>query len=321
MSHGDSIINAFLKEPDQTLSGGEIARRLGISRTAVWKNIKNLQREGYKIEISPRKGYALKALTPRPLEREIKRGLQTKSFGRRVFYHEKIDSTNNTAKELARRGEEEGTVVLAEEQSIGRGRLDRSWDSPKGGIFMSLILRPEIHPAKINGLTLLFGLAVVKAIRILGNLEVELKWPNDIVFKDKKLGGILSEMEGEVERINFVVIGIGIDANCDASVDIPTTSLKKEIGREINIVELVKEILRQGEELYDRFKSGSKEFLREYKESSSTIGKDVKIVQPKRTLVGKTVDFDTDGALLLRLSDGSLEKVISGDCIHLRCCF
>jgi BirA family biotin operon repressor/biotin-[acetyl-CoA-carboxylase] ligase len=318
MSHGDSIINAFLEESDQTLTGGEIAKLLEISKAAVRKNIKTLQLEGYRIEVSPGESYTLTALTPRPLERELKRGLRTKSFGRRVFYYEKVDSTNNKAKELARGGEEEGTVVLAEEQSQGRGRLGRSWDSPKGGLFMSIILRPKLHPTKINGLTLLFGLAALRAIRMVGNLKVELKWPNDIVIENKKFGGILSEMEGGVERINFVVIGIGIDANCDVSVDIPTTSLKKEIGGDVDTVELVKEILKQGEDLYDKFKSGSTEFLVEYKKNSSTIGRDVEVVQPKRTLVGRAVDFDSSGALLLRLGDGSHEKVLSGDCIHLR---
>lgn len=318
MSHSDLIIDALLDEPKRTLSGEALAKRLGVSRTSVWKHIKTLQREGYGIEVLKGRGYRLKMMTSRPLEREIRRGALTKRFGQRVFYYEKIDSTNNAGKELARGGEKEGALVIAEEQLNGRGRLDRSWESPKGGVFMSLIMRPDLHPTKLTRLTLLSGVAVARAIKSLYGLEVKLKWPNDIYVEDKKVGGILSEMEGEAERVNFVVVGIGIDANCDVSVNIPTTSLKKETGGEVSIIKLVQEILKEMESLYEAFMRGSLAFLEEYKELSHTLRRDVKIVRLKDTILGRAVDVDSEGALVLRLADGSYEKVISGDCIYLR---
>ncbi|MFQ5800597.1 MAG: biotin--[acetyl-CoA-carboxylase] ligase, partial [Candidatus Hydrothermarchaeales archaeon] len=309
MSHSDLIIGAFLDDPKRTLSGEALARRLGVSRTSVWKHIKALQEEGYRIEVLKGRGYRLKGLSARPIEREVKRGLLTERFGQRVFYYEKIGSTNDVVKELARRGEKEGTLVIAEEQLNGRGRLDRSWESPRGGVFMSLIMRPNLHPTELTRLILLSGVAVARAIKSLYGLDGRLKWPNDIFYEDKKLGGILSEMEGEAERVNFVVVGIGIDANCNVSVDIPTTSLKKETGREINIIKLVQEILKEVESLYEAFMKGSLAFLEEYKELSHTLGRDVKIVRLKDTIVGRAVDIDSNGALVLRLPDGSYEKV------------
>jgi BirA family biotin operon repressor/biotin-[acetyl-CoA-carboxylase] ligase len=318
MSHSDYIINTLLDEPEKTLSGGEFAKRLGVSRTAVWKRVKALQKEGYEIEVLKGKGYRLNKLTSKPVEREITRGLLTKKFGQRVVYHDEVDSTNEIAKELARKGEKEGALVIASEQSKGKGRLDRVWESPKGGVFMSLILNPDIHPKAASKLTLLSGLAVIRAIKSLYDLDAKLKWPNDIILNDKKLGGVLSEMEGEAERVNFVVVGIGIDANCEVSVDMPTTSLKEEIGREVDIIQLVRETLKQFEVLYNEFIVGSSEFLEDYKKNSHTLGRDVKIMQPKGSIIGKAVDVDEDGALVIRLGDGSYETVLSGDCVYLR---
>ncbi len=317
MAHSDSIVDFLLKEPDRTLSGGELGRRIGISRTAVWKNVQALQKEGYKIEVRKGRGYKLNALTSTPVAREIKRGLSTKILGRTSFYYEEVESTNNIAKELAREGSAEGTLVIAGVQTKGRGRLDRAWESPVGGIYLSLILRPGIHPSSIARLTLLSGLAVVRAVKSLYDLKVWLKWPNDLVISDTKLGGILSEMEGEAENVNFVVIGIGINANRNVTVDIPSTSIKAEIGREVDIIGLVQEILKELERLYLEFLEGSTTFLDEYKKSSNTLGRAVEIQGRDKTITGRALDIDSDGALLLQMSDGTIEKVLSGDCIHL----
>ena len=318
MSQRDLIVNALLEEPKKTISGEDLAKRLSISRTSVWKNIKALQKEGYEIKVLKARGYRLKNLTKRPLEREVKRGLYTKRFGNRVFYYEEIDSTNNAAKELARKGVENGALVIAGRQSKGRGRLERRWKSPEGGLYASIVLRPDIHPSRLTAVALLFGLAIVKAIKSLHNLDVKLKWPNDVLYKDKKLAGVLTEMEGEADKVNFIVVGMGINANTDVSVDIPATSLKRETGAEVNLVALLQETLWQAEGLYEGFIKDPTAFLDEYKEHCQTLGRDVKIVQPSRILVGRGVDIDKDGALVLCLPDGSYEKVLSGDCIHLR---
>jgi BirA family biotin operon repressor/biotin-[acetyl-CoA-carboxylase] ligase len=318
MSHGDVIIDLFLQEPERILSGEDIARRLGLSRTSVWKNIKTLQKEGYKIEAFKGRGYKIKGLTEKPIEREVKRELNTKRIGRDVIYHDTVKSTNDIAKELARRGGKEGTVVVAAEQSKGRGRLNRTWRSPRGGVFMSILLKPDLHPGALSRLTLLSGLAVVRAIKSLYGLAVELKWPNDLIVKDRKLGGILSEMEGEAQRVNFVVIGIGLNANTKVSINTPTTSIKELIGGEVELVQLIREILTHFEQLYEGFLSGSLAFIEEYKDISHTLEKDVKIIQQGGVIIGRAVDIDEDGAMVLRLADGSYQKVLSGDCVTLR---
>jgi BirA family biotin operon repressor/biotin-[acetyl-CoA-carboxylase] ligase len=318
MSHKDYIINALLESLKKPISGQELASRFQISRTSIWKNIQSLKHEGYIIEVVGRKGYVLKNLTTLPIEREIKRNLHTKRFGKRVFYYNKTESTNNLAKELARTGLSEGVVVIASEQTGGRGRLDRTWESPEGGIFLSIVLRPQTDMSNITKLTLLSGLAVVKAIRLLYNLDVLLKWPNDIFIEGKKLGGILTEVEGETERVNFIVVGIGINANSSVNVDVPTTSLKNEIRKDVHLTNLIQKILEQMEALYLDYSSDSSKFLEEYKQYSNMLGKEVKVVQPRKTIMGKAVDIDGDGALILRLVDGSYESIVSGDCIFLR---
>jgi BirA family biotin operon repressor/biotin-[acetyl-CoA-carboxylase] ligase len=317
MAPTDSIVDFLLKEPDRTLSGGELGSRLGISRTAVWKKVQALQKEGYEIEVRKGKGYKLKAVTSKPVPREISRGLLTKSFGRTSFYCQEVDSTNNVAKALAREGSADGTLVIASAQTKGRGRLDRAWESPEGGIYMSLILRPNIHPSSVTRLTLISGLAVVKAVKSLFDLEVGLKWPNDILVNGKKLGGILSEMEAEADKVDFAIVGIGIDANCDVAVGIPSTSIKSEVGNEIDIISLVQEILKDMEGLYFEFLEESITLLDDYKKNCQTLGKIVEIQGHGKTITGRAVDIDSDGALLLQMSDGRVEKVLSGDCIHL----
>jgi BirA family biotin operon repressor/biotin-[acetyl-CoA-carboxylase] ligase len=314
----DLIINVLLEEPEQIVSGETIARRLNVSRTGVWKNITALQKEGYEIEVLKGRGYKLNRLTHLPVEREVQRNLKTKKLGKKVFYINRAGSTNDVAKELARKGGEEGTLVIAGEQSKGRGRLGRNWTSPEGGLFMSLILRPNIPPVKLTSLTLISGLAVVKAIRSLYDLDVELKWPNDVMFQEKKLGGILTELEGEAEMVKFVVAGLGLNANCEVFLDIPTTSLRKELWAEVRITGLVQEILRHLEKLYEKFLEGFEGLLDEYKKYSQTLWKNVKIVQPKGSISGRAVDIDQDGALILRLADGSHERILSGDCQLMR---
>ncbi len=213
MSYGDFIITALLEAPENRLSGEELGRRLGVSRTSVWKNIKSLVGEGYEFEFLRGKGYRLKRLTTLPIEREVKRGLSTKILGRTIYFYPEVDSTNNVAKGLAREGEPEGAVVIACSQTGGRGRVGRVWASPEGGVYMSVILTPRVHPSQIGALTLLSGLAALKSVKSLYAVGVGLKWPNDIVVGDKKLGGVLCEMESEAQNVNFIVVGIGFHSH------------------------------------------------------------------------------------------------------------
>ncbi len=318
MPLGDFIVNTLLESKGQTVSGEKLANRFKVTRTAVWKSVKSLQKEGYNITIEKRRGYRLNKLTKRPIEREIKRGLATERLGQKVHYFDTVDSTNNAAKELARTGALEGTVVVALTQTMGRGRHNRIWESPKGGVYMSVVLRPGLHPKDLTRLTLLSGLAVATALNSLYDIKVRLKWPNDLMLNSRKLGGILSEMEGEAQKVNFVIVGIGLNANTDIKVDIPTATVKKVIEKEVDLVLIIKEVLKYLERLYDEFLKNPTGFLKEYREISHTLRRDVEISLETEVIRGNAVDIDSDGALELRLPDGSYTKILSGDCRYLK---
>ncbi len=318
MTHCDTIVEILLEARGEPISGSELGRKLGISRTAVWKNIHILRSEGYEITVEKGRGYILKAVSQSPVAREIMRGLKTKWLGRDISYFKQVDSTNRAAKELARKGGEHGSIVVAEVQTQGRGRLGRRWESPKGGIYMSIILKPDMHPTQITLLTLLSGVVVIRTIQRICKLDVGLKWPNDIMVSDKKLGGVLCEMEGESERVDFVVIGIGIDANCDASVDIPTTSLRAETGGDVDITRIIQVILEEFEVVYSKFQIEPAGFLPEYKSYCLTLGRSVLAQGLKLSVSGRAVDVDESGSLLVELESGSVERVVSGEIIHLR---
>jgi len=318
MSNRDSIIETLINARGATISGETLASSSGVSRTTIWKDIRLLIKEGYDIEIKKGKGYRLLKLTNDPLEREIKRGLSTEIFGTSVIYFPELESSNDFLKNLGRDGANEGTIVVAKKQTKGRGRMGREWVSPDGGIYMSILVRPQIHPSEIVKLTLLTAVAIVKTLQELYNLNAKIKWPNDIMINDKKVAGVLSEMEAEAEKANFVVIGIGIDVNCDVEVEYPTTSLKEELGKTIDLTSLIQGLLIRFEDYYREFKINQETFLKEYKQNSGTIGRKVKVTGLKDEIEGTAVDIDMDGGLMVRTESGDVEKILSGDCIYLR---
>mgnify|MGYP005854140893 CR=1 FL=1 len=237
------------------------------------------------------------------------------------FYE--VDSTNDVAKQLALQGAPEGTAVISEIQRKGRGRKGREWFSPKGGVWMSVILRPKVDPSQAAPITLIAGLAVAKTLSKLYNLECRLKWPNDVLINEKKVCGVLTEISAEMGRINYIVTGIGINANIDID-SFPggfrnsATSLKNELNRDILRDELVKRLLEEFEELYKIFqKQGFSELKEEWKKSASTIGRKVRIITDSRATEGIARDIGENGELFVE-AQGSMEKIISGDCIHLR---
>lgn len=317
----DKILNHLYK--GEYVSGRELASLFKVSRTAIWKGVNSLRELGYVIDSLPKKGYLLKAPPDLLLPYEIRRGLKARLLGRRIEHYDQVSSTNDIAKELAEKGVPEGTVVIAETQTTGKGRLGREWFSPEGGVWLSVVLRPGVSPDEVPRVALLLGVAVARTLSAFG-VDSKLKWPNDVLVGGKKVCGILTEMDAELERVNFVIAGIGINVNNKVE-DFPeefrksATSLVTEQGKEVPRAALVRLLLEELEEAYGLFTRGNfQAVLGEWRSLSGTLGRKVKIITHGKTLTGVAVDVDEEGALLLTLKDGSPARVLSGDCIHLQ---
>ncbi len=313
----------FLREKEY-VSGEVLAKKLGISRVAIWKQIQKLKDKGYKITSDQNLGYCLVSHPDLLLPQEIQRGLSTNHIGKKIYYFPELKSTNIIAKEKVLHGAEgidEGTLIIAERQSAGKGRLGREWFSPAGGIWLSIILYPRLSPSYISRITLMTAVAVVRAIKICTQIESQIKWPNDILINEKKVCGILTEMSAELDIINWVVVGIGINANIDHQ-DFPkdiqenTISLKEVSGKEISRVKLVKDFLREFKRYYEILKR--REFfsiLKEWKLNSHTLGRKIRVDMGEKIITGEAVDINEEGALILKKEDGELVKIISGTII------
>ena len=315
------ILTILLNNQDSFVSGEDISQELGVSRTAVWKNIGQLKETGFKIQSVSNKGYRLTSLVDKFEPALVQHYLTTKNFGRALEVHETISSTNSRAKELAQSGAAHGTLVVAERQSSGRGRLGRSWESPEGlGLWMSLILRPSFPPRFAPRMTVLAGLAVVQAISRITGLEAFIKWPNDIIINSKKLCGILTEMQADPDLIDYIVLGIGMNVNTQKE-DFPielrdsATSLKLEKGEHIDRCKLLVELLAVFEDLDNRYlKTGDfSEILNEYKEKCITLGRTVRVTGPTEAFEGTAVDLTDDFELIVETKSGESRKVFSGD--------
>lgn len=318
----DDKILIFLKQyGDGYVSGEELSDALSISRTAVWKHIEKLREEGYDIMASPHLGYRLVSVPDRLTEFEIKWQLKTEIIGRRIYYYRDTDSTNDVASKLAASGEPEGTIVIAEYQTKGRGRLGRKWISPRGkGAYLSIILRPHILPNEVSRITLLASLSVAKTIRETVNLPALIKWPNDIMINNQKTSGILIEMNGEIDKVNFVIVGIGININTKREL-LPegATSLAEEKKEEVARLEFVRALLRNFERYYKIFNQGRiSGILKEYKQLSAILDREVEVNYHNRVISGRAIDVDNEGALILRLDSGFHERVLAGDVVMLR---
>ena len=317
----DKILNIFRSSNGEFISGEEISEKLKITRAAVWKHIEQLRKEGYEITGEPHVGYRLTGTPDKLIPEEISHGLGTKAIGKKIYSYETTDSTMDVAHKLARSGSPDGTVVFSESQMKGRGRMGRHWVSPKGkGIYFSPILRPDVAPAEASKITLMSAVAVALAIRKITHLGALIKWPNDIMINDHKACGILTEMSAEVNTVNYIVLGIGVNVNT-AKADLPkeATSLKHETGEEIPRVELAQEILRELERQYNIFKEkGFKKIIDEWKGLSHTLGEEVKIVCQNRKIEGTAVDLDASGALVVRTDNGFTEHITAGDVVMVR---
>src|SRR5660397_28687 len=322
MTIKDKILEKLIKNKGKSISGEQLASELSVSRTAIWKHIKVLKDEGYMINSSTNIGYSLNETPDMLTSGEIKAGLRTKVIGKDIKYFKETESTNIIAREIAS-SVDEGTVVIAESQTSGRGRLGRKWISPEGGIWLSIILKPRIEPVYAPRITLLAGVSVAKTMQGFG-LPAKIKWPNDILVNGKKVCGILTEIGAEVDIIDYLVVGIGIDANVDTGT-FPeefrdnSTSLEKEMGHKINRVEFVQKLLEEFETDYTKFQeNGFPQILQEWRNMSATIGQWVKITAQARTIYGEAVGVDNEGALIVETAEGHLEKIVAGNCEHMR---
>ena len=317
----NKILKLLYDKKEGYLTSEEIETSINISKTQVSEEIQNLRDKGYVID-STNSEYRLTGVPNLLLPYEIKKNLHTKFLGKNIHFFREVDSTNDVARELAREGAEEGTIVIAESQRSGKGRRGKRWISPSGGAWLTIILRPEIEPTKAPQLTLVTGVAVAETLDQECGLNIGIKWPNDILIGDKKVSGILTEVETKKGEVDFVLVGIGIDLNMDVTTFPPNlrggaTSLKAELDREIQGAELVQRFLQRFEILYNQFKAGEfREILTEWRKLSSTIGKYVEVHKKGRIVYGEAVGVNKDGKLILELEDGTLRKIVSGECIH-----
>ncbi|MBJ6727553.1 biotin--[acetyl-CoA-carboxylase] ligase [Geomesophilobacter sediminis] len=316
----DEGILGLFREGEGFVSGEELSRHLGVSRTAVWKHMKGLRAQGYHIEAVPAKGYRLVAAPDRLTPRQIMAGLPARRIGGSVICLKETESTNAVAFKLAEEGGVEGTVVIADAQSAGKGRLGRVWLSPPGvNLYCSVILRPPISPVAACQLTFLSVVAVARAVEACTTVTPQIKWPNDILVSGKKVAGLLNEMNAETEKVNFVVLGIGVNLNMRAdqfgtTLRHPATSLFEAGGVEVNRVQFARTLLAELDRLYEVFlKEGEAPIRSEWLERSRICGRGVKVSCGEREFSGVVEGLDAFGALLVRLSDGKLETVLSGD--------
>ncbi|MBR1391559.1 MAG: biotin--[Lachnospiraceae bacterium] len=311
-------ILAMLREKKGYVSGQEMSERLGVSRTAVWKVIHQLNREGYEIKAVQNRGYRLTEAPDVMSESELQSLRKTKWVGERICYFDEIDSTNSRASQLAEEGALHGTLVVADHQNSGRGRRGRSWSSPsQTGIFMTLLLRPDIEPANASMLTLLAALAVARGIEKNTGLTVQIKWPNDIVINGKKVCGILTEMNAQMDYVNHIIIGIGINVhNTEFPDEIvqTATSIYLESGRHVQRAELIEAIWEEFEACYEGFLETQdlSSVLKEYDQYLVNRGKRVCVLDPKGTFEGVAEGITERGELLVETAEGQ-RKVASGE--------
>lgn len=303
------------------VSGAELSHQLGVTRAAIWARIEELRKVGYEIDASPVLGYRL-INSPDLLHADdlLARLGKTKVIGRDIRVFAQTTSTNDVVEKLARDGAKEGVVVFAESQTKGRGRLGRVWNSPAGkGLWCSILLRPNLRPQETTQLTVAAAAATWRAINRVTGLRPEIKWPNDILIRGKKLVGILTELSAEVDRVKHITLGIGVDVNL-TTAEFPVelrkiaTSLRVELGKPIERAELATAILQELDRDYARVIGGNfPQLADEWEEHCSTIGKQVIVGIGNRQLRGRAESLDDDGALLLRTEHGRLERIIGGD--------
>ncbi len=311
-------ILGFMREAPDYVSGDLMGSKLSISRTAVWKCLKQLEQMGYRFEKLKGKGYRLSGVPDRLYPWEIECHLGTRLLGRSIVYNDTVSSTNAVAFRLALSGCPEGTCVVAEKQESGRGRLQRTWYSPHArNIYLSAVLRPQMHPAEVYPITFISSLAVYDTLRQAG-VEARLKWPNDVLVGAKKISGTLIELSTEADAVRFVVVGIGLNVNMDEAdmhedIRETATSMRMEAKNHFERSRICGMLLGNLERYYDTIqRQGVREICRLWEESAKAKGTFMEITQMDRTYRGICEGIDRDGAILIK-QDGRIVRVIAGD--------
>ncbi len=307
-----------LKKAESYISGEELGEKLGVSRAAIWKGIQKLKEQGYEIEAVSNKGYHIIRNQDLYNGIEIKEVCNTTKIAKEVYFYEQTDSTNNCIRKLAKEGKKEGVVAVAEIQTAGKGRRGKGWQSPKGtGIWMSMLLTPNITPPEAPVLTLLAGLAVCRAVRQQTGLTAMIKWPNDILISNKKICGILTELYAEMDSVHFVITGIGINVNTEVfpeELQKTATSLKIEKGESISRKNMIKAVIEEFEKIYLQYEKECSflPFREEYKKYCINIGKELQVLS-KQPFIAKGIDITEQGELLVQKQTGEKVVVFSGE--------
>lgn len=309
----------LLKDSGSYISGQQLCDRFQVSRTAVWKAVEQLKKEGYQIEAVRNKGYRL-IESPDILSRaEVKSLMKTSWAGKEIIYYDETDSTNIQAKALGEKGGIHGTLLIADRQVAGKGRRGRGWESPKGiSIYMTILLRPQTAPTKAPMLTLVMAQSVAEGITAKTGLEAGIKWPNDIVVNKKKVCGILTEMSTEIDYINYVVIGVGINVNQDRfpeDLEKTATSLMIEKGEKIKRAELIAAVMERFEENYETFMQTEDlaGIVKRYNRLLVNCDKDVRILEPGNEYNAHAVGINEKGELIVKTPDGKEKHIFAGE--------
>lgn len=316
------IVTLLKSHKSEYLSGQDISDPLMLSRAAVWKHVKKLQSLGYKIDSRPKLGYRLTKTTELLLPWEICDGLETNLLGKRIYYFDTINSTQSFATELASKPQESGTIVIAEKQAQGRGRLGRKWTSPTGGIWMSVILRPEFEISLSTLFPMMSSLALALAIEKVLKIKPKLKWPNDVTVNDRKVAGILVDASIESGKIDYLILGVGVNFKIDVKkVEKNIKNTRNYCGvatlvtkdSKTNPARLVQVFLLELEKLYNLLSEGNSEYIiKQWTKRSSTIGKTISVTSSTGPIHGKATKIDKDGALVIS-NKGKTRRVFVGD--------
>ena len=315
----------ILERATGPLSGEAISNEMGMTRSAVWKHINELRMMGYDISSSQKEGYRLTRTSNKLLPYEIHKKLRTQVIGKKMRYIENTPSTIWIGKQLTSEGDVEkmhGMVIIAEEQTGGVGRMGRAWVSPSGGIWITIVLKPNVPVDHIFMITMAGSIAVARAIRKEFDIGALIKWPNDVFIGNKKVAGLLLELSAEADVVHHCLLSIGIDVNVPISNFSPElqdriTSISAEMGHEVDRASFLARILKEFESRYLLVESGEYDaIIQEWKSISCTLENRVQIRTLKNSFEGDAVDIDEYGALIIRKENGKLERVIAGDCFH-----
>lgn len=298
------LIELLSKDPGKFFSGQELSNQIGISRTAIWKHMNELKKDGYEIEAVSKKGYRIQKYPNKVSRNTIQWGLNTQWLGQEIHHFETVPSTQSIAHTMAQEGVPHGTVVIADEQTSGRGRLNRSWHSSSGnGIWMSVVLRPPIEPFRAPQLTLMTATVLVDIIKKFSSLDPRIKWPNDIMIHGKKIAGILTELQAEQDQIQYVILGIGINVN---QTDFPeelngiASSLRQESGDKMNRLALIQSFFEKFEKAFQTYIDvGFKEFKNKWEMAGYRLGEVAYIDSGTTQIKGKLVGINENGGLIV----------------------